>query len=209
MALIELVEMRADGALGREMLAFVAACIMEVEVGTGAAKGACSPTRQVQRTGCRDRKWILGPDGSRGRSPSAKGSCLPSFLEARQTAERALVAVLQEACRHGVWTRAVDHRVKAMGPAGRSKHQGSRRCAEIDERVHAFLIRPVEGVWPRLMLGATPVQVRGGGRIIGRAVIVAVAVNAEGRREVLGVATGPSPVETFRTDFLRYLADVA
>ena len=48
---------------------------------------------------------------------------------------------------------------------------------------------------------------RENGRIISRAVIIAVAVNEDGRREVLGVATGPSEAETFWTGFLRSLAD--
>lgn len=88
-----------------------------------------------------------------------------------------------------------------------SKSQVSRLCAEIDERVNAFLNRPLEGAWPYLWLDATYVKVREGGRIISRAVIVAVAVNDDGKREVLGVATGPSEAETFWTDFLRSLAD--
>jgi putative transposase len=79
---------------------------------------------------------------------------------------------------------------------GMSKSQVSRLCAEIDERVNAFLSRPLEGAWPYLWLDATYVKVREGGRIISRAVIIAVAVNEDGKREVLGVATGPSEAET-------------
>jgi putative transposase len=117
------------------------------------------------------------------------------------------VAVIQEAYVHGVSTRAVDDLVKAMGAGGMSKSQVSRLCAEIDERVNAFLERPLEGSWPYLWLDATYLKVREGGRIISRAVIVAVAVNDDGKREVLGVATGPSEAETFWTDFLRSLAN--
>jgi putative transposase len=117
------------------------------------------------------------------------------------------VAVIQEAYVHGVSTRSVDDLVKAMGAGGMSKSQVSRLCAEIDERVNAFLSRPLEGAWPYLWLDATYLKVREGGRIISRAVIIAVAVNDDGKREVLGVATGPSEAETFWTDFLRSLAD--
>jgi transposase-like protein len=88
-----------------------------------------------------------------------------------------------------------------------SKSQVSRLCAEIDIRVNAFLSRPLEGAWPYLWLDATYIKVREGGRIISRAVIVAVAVNSDGKREVLGIAVGPSEAETFWTDFLRSLAD--
>ena len=94
-----------------------------------------------------------------------------------------------------------------MGAGEMSKSQVSRMCAEIDERVNAFLDRPLEGAWPYLWLDATYVKVRDGGRIVSRAVIIAVAVNENGKREVLGVATGPSEAETFWTDFLRSLAD--
>lgn len=210
MALIELVEKQADGDLVREMLAFAAERIMEVEVEarTGAAKGARSALREVQRNGYRDRNWDTRAGRIALEIPRLrKGSYLPSFLEPRRTAEKALVAVIQEAYIHGVSTRSVDDLVKAMGAGGMSKSQVSRLCGEIDERVNAFLSRPLEGAWPYLWLDATYLKVREGGRIVSRAVIIAVAVNEDGKREVLGVATGPSEAETFWTDFLRSLAD--
>ena len=107
---------------------------------------------------------------------------------------------------HGVSTRSVDDLVKAMDMTGISKSQVSRLCAEIDEKVQAFLNRPIEGDWPYLWIDATYVKVRQSGRIVSVAVIVAVGVNADGRREVLGLAIGPSEAETFWTDFLRKLA---
>ena len=210
MALLELVEKQADGDLVREMLAFAADRIMEAEVEarTGAAKGSRSPLREVQRNGYRDRDWDTRAGRIALEIPKLrKGSYFPSFLEPRRTAEKALVAVIQEAYVHGVSTRSVDDLVKAMGAGGMSKSQVSRLCVEIDERVNAFLSRPLEGAWPYLWLDATYLKVREGGRIISRAVIVAVAVNEDGKREVLGVATGPSEAETFWTDFLRSLAD--
>ena len=210
MALLELVEKDADADLVREMLAFAAERLMELEVeaAAGAPKGARSVHRTAQRNGYRERPW----ETRAGRIELAiprlrKGSYLPSFLEPRRTAEKALVAVIQEAYVHGVSTRAVDDLVRAMGGAGVSKSQVSRLCADIDERVQAFLERRIEGRWPYLWLDATYLKVREGGRIVSRAVIVAVAVNEDGRREVLGVATGPSEAEVFWTKFLRGLAD--
>jgi transposase-like protein len=196
MALIELTEKQADSDLVREMLAFAADRIMELEVGlrTGAAKGARSPLREVQRNGYRERDWDTRAGRIALEIPELrKGSYLPSFLEPRRTAEKALVAVIQEAYVQGISTRSVDDLVKAMGAGGMSKSQVSRLCSEIDERVNAFLTRPLEGAWPHLWLDATYLKVREGGRIISRAVIVAVAVavNEDGKREVLGVATGP------------------
>jgi transposase-like protein len=193
MALLELVEKEADADLVRETLAFAAERIMEAEaeVAAGAAKGARTPLREAHRNGYRQRDW----DTRAGRIGLAiprlrKGSYFPSFLEPRRTAEKALVAVVQEAYVHGVSTRAVDDLVKAMGAGGMSKSQVSRLCADIDTRVHAFLSRPLEGSWPYLWLDATYIKVREGGRIVSRAVTVAVAVNEDGKREVLGVAMG-------------------
>ena len=79
-------------------------------------------------------------------------------------------------------------------------------CGEIDDKVAAFLNRPLEGEWPYLWLDATYVKVREQGRIVSVAVIVAVAVNGDGRREVLGISIGVSEAETFWTEFLRSLA---
>jgi transposase-like protein len=121
-------------------------------------------------------------------------------------AEKALAAVVQEAYVQGVSTRSVDELVKAMGMTGISKSQVSRLCEEIDGKIHAFLTRPLEGDWPYLWLDATYVKARRDGRIVSVAVIVAVAVNSAGRREVLGVAIGASEAETFWIDFLRSLA---
>lgn len=82
----------------------------------------------------------------------------------------------------------------------------SRLCEEIDVRVKAFLDRPIEGDWPYVWVDATYLKVRQNGRIVSVAVIIAVGVNGDGRREVLGMAIGASEAETFWTDFLRSLA---
>ena len=113
---------------------------------------------------------------------------------------------LQEAYVHGVSTRSVDDLVKAMGMSGISKSQVSRLCEEIDDKVKAFLGRPIEGDWLYLWIDATYVKVRQAGRIVSVAVIVAVGVNSDGRREILGLYIGPSEAETFWTAFLRKLA---
>ena len=121
-------------------------------------------------------------------------------------AEKALTAVIQEAYIQGISTRSVDDLVKALGMEGISKSQVSRMCGEIDERVHAFLARPIEGDWPYVWLDATYVKVRRDHQIVSVAVIVAVGVNTDGRREVLGMATGHSEAEPFWVEFLRSLA---
>ena len=100
-----------------------------------------------------------------------------------------------------------------MGGTGVSKSEVSRLCAEIDERVGAFLARPIEGEWPYLWLDATYVKARRDGHVVSVAVIVAVAVNIDGRprrtqsvrRDVLGMTVGNSEAEPFWTEFLRSL----
>ena len=93
----------------------------------------------------------------------------------------------------------------SMGMSGISKSSVSKLCKDIDERVNAFLKRPLAGGWPYLWLDATYLKVREGGRIVSVAVIVAVAVTIEGRREIVGLHIGPSEAEVFWTDFLRDL----
>jgi hypothetical protein len=106
---------------------------------------------------------------------------------------------VQEACIQGTSTRSVDELVRAMGMSGISKSQVAKRCQEIDERVVAFLERPLEVDWPYIWLDATSVKVRREGRVVSVAVVLAIGVNVEGRREVLGMDIGLSQAETLRT----------
>src|SRR6201999_1546945 len=208
MDLKELLEKTADTDFLREMIGFTAQRLMELEVETltGAAYGARDPDRLTHRNGYRAREWETRAGTVRLQIPKIRqGSYFPGFLEPRRMAEKALSAVVQEAYIQGVSTRSVDDLVQAMGMSGISKSQVSRLCAEIDDKVKAFLNRPIEGDWPYLWIDATYVKVRTAGRIVSVAVIIAVGANSDGRREVLGMTVGASEAATFWTEVLRSL----
>lgn len=208
MPLIELLQKHDEGDFLRAVTEAVLQTLMEhdVEGMIGAGRYERGEGRLTYRNGYRDRELKTRMGALNLRVPKLRqGSYFPGFLEPRRTSEKALVAVIQEAWIGGVSTRKVDDLVQAMGLSGISKSTVSKLCKDIDERVHEFLDRPLAGEWPYLWLDATYLKVRQGGRIISVAAIIAVAVNTDGRREIIGLTVGPSEAETFWTEFLRSL----
>lgn len=181
---------------------------LEVRARTGAPLGERSQDRTAYRNGYRERSYDTSLGELALRIPKLRqGSYFPSFLEPRRMVEKALVGVIQEAWLQGVSTRSVDDLVQAMGCSGISKSEVSRLCAEVKDRVDEFLERPLEGAFPYVWLDATYVKVREGSRILSKAVVVAIGLNAEGRREVLGMRVGHAETEEFWTEFLRSILD--
>src|SRR4051812_15739565 len=207
--LAELLAKAGDGDLLRAVAEAVVQLLMETDVEglIGAGRHEPSGERTTYRNGYRDRALDARLGSLQLRIPKLRqGSYFPPFLEPRKTSEKALVAVIQEAWVGGVSTRRVDDLVQAMGPAGISKSTASKLCKDIDDRVGAFLDRPLGGEWPYLWLDATYLKQREGGRIVSVAAIIAVAANTEGKREIVGLHIGPSEAETFWATFLKSMA---
>jgi putative transposase len=125
--------------------------------------------------------------------------------------DQALYAVIMEAYINGVSTRKVDALVSALGSqSGISKSQVSRICQEIDQQVQAFLNRPLqESGYAYVYMDATYLHGRLGKalQVCSRAVVVAMGVNVDGRRELLGLKVGDSESEGFWSEFIASLKE--
>src|SRR6478735_2951545 len=207
--LAELLAKAGDGDFLRSVAETVLQMLMEADVEglIGAGRHERTGERLNYRNGFRDRTLDTRLGSLQLRIPKLRqGSYFPPFLEARKISEKALIGVIQEAWIGGVSTRRVDELVQAMGLSGISKSLVSKLCKDIDERVHAFLDRPLVGEWPYLWLDATYLKQREGGRIVSVAAIIAVAANTDGKREIVGLHIGPSEAETFWATFLKTMA---
>jgi len=175
----------------REMVRTFAERLMaaEVEVLCNAGYGEVTPERTNRRNGYRTRQLDTRVGSIDVAIPKLReGSYFPGWLlEPRRRAERALVAVVAECYVRGVSTRRVEGLVQTLGIEGISKSQVSRMAAELDAEVAAFRSRPLDGgPYTYVSLDAMTQKVRESGRIVNVAVVIAVGVNAEGHREVLG-----------------------
>ena len=211
MALAELVrkaEEHGDVDFLREGVRVLTQALMEIEVSQqlGAERYERTGDRVGQRNGYREREWDTRVGTIGLRVPRVReGGYVPGWLEPRKRAEQALVAVVREAYVQGVSTRKVADLVKALGLDGISKSRVSRLCQSLDEEVERFRGRPLEGAYPYVWLDATFVKVRDGGRVVSMAVVIAIGVNGDGQREVLGLDVGPSEDGAFWLGFLRGL----
>ena len=199
MDLLELLRkggMDGDVDFLREALRVLVEGIMDAEVSSriGAEYGERCPERVTQRNGYRSRAWDTRVGTMDLHIPKLReGSYFPSLLEPRRRSERALLAVIQQAYVEGASTRRVDDLVKALGCEGISKSQVSRICQELDVVVDGFMGRPLDGgPYPYLWLDALTQKVREAGRIVNVSVVVATAVNGEGKREIIGMDVGTS-----------------
>jgi putative transposase len=202
--------MEGDVDFLREAVRMLSQMLMELEVEqkTGTAKHKRTPERQNRRNGYRDRLWETRVGEINLRIPKLRrGSYFPSLLEPRRRAEKALLAVVQQAYIEGVSTRKVDELLQALGLTGIDKSKVSRICKELDEVVEQFRNRPLSGEYPYLWLDALYLKVRQNHRIVSLALVIAIGVDTQGRRHLLGFALGGSEERAFWLEFLRSLLE--
>jgi len=181
-----------DGDFLRETVHLLAQGVMEAEVTeiTGVPKGERAPDRRLtSRNGYRDRRWDTRVGTIDLAIPRVRdGNYFPSLLEPRRRAERALLAVVQEAYVLGVSTRRVDDLVQSLGITGISKSEVSRICAALDAEVETFRRRPLtDTAYPYVWFDATYLKVREAGRVVSMAALVATGVAMSGERRILGI----------------------
>lgn len=180
-----------DGDFLREAVHLLAQGVMEAEVTelTGVPKGERAPDRRLtSRNGYRERRWDTRAGTIELSIPRVRdGSYFPSLLEPRRRAERALLAVVQEAYVLGVSTRRVDDLVQSLGITGISRSEVSRICAALDAEVATFRNRPLLEAYPYVFFDATYLKVREAGRVVSMAALVATGVAMSGERRILGL----------------------
>jgi transposase-like protein len=200
----------ADGDLARAMLKAFSEAVMSAQASAqcGAAYNERTEDRENTRNGYRSRPWDTRVGTIELKVPKLRsGVYSPEFLlSPRRRAEQALVAVICQAYVEGVSTRRVDDLVKAMGIEGISKSEVSRLATELDQRVAEFRSRPLSsGPYRYLWIDALTQRVREGGRVVNVSAVIATAVNADGKREIVGFDVVTTEDTDAWTAFLRSL----
>src|SRR5579859_5129575 len=175
----------------RAMLVEMVNLLMSAEVDAicGAGYRERTGERANSRNGYRERAWDRRVGTIGLQIPKLRqGSYFPAWLlEPRRRAEKALTAVVAEAYVLGVSTRKVEDLVQTLGIERLSKSQVSELAKELDGVVKSFRERPLAGPYKYVWLDALFVKCREAGRIVNVACLVAVGVNGDGRREILGL----------------------
>jgi transposase-like protein len=182
----------------------------EATAALGAAPYERSAERLGQRNGYRPRTLSTKAGDVELKIPKFRqGSFIPTLLEPRRRIDQALWAVVMDAYVKGVSTRQVDDLVQALGvESGISRSEVSRICQQLDAQVSAFRTRALDAdAYPYVYLDATYLKARSGPvhQVVSRALVVAIGIRTDGRREVLGLDIGDSEDEVFWSEFLRAL----
>jgi transposase-like protein len=213
-ALAPLLDGSSAGELIPELVRQGQQQLIELELAAvlGAERHERSDDRLGYRNGYRPRLLTTQAGDIDLRIPKLRsGSFLPSILEPRRRVDQALYGVVMEAYIGGISTREIDALVASLGSgSGISKSEVSRICVGIDVQVQAFLNRPLqESGYAYVFLDATYLHGRLGLGQQGcsRAAVIAMGVNADGRRELLGLQVGDSESEGFWKAFIGSLKE--
>ncbi len=196
------------GIFLRELMSGTLNGIMEEEVAAliGARPHQRRSQRSTQRNGYRKRGWKTGVGYLELLIPKLrKGSCFPQFLTRRCLVEETLLGVVREAWVPGVSTRSMKRLAETLGTTNLSRSQGSRICRKLDQRVQEFRQRPIEGDGMFLWIDATYLKVRRDVPVRSVAVLIALGVDSEGRREGLGLDVVSSESQQNWSEFFRSL----
>jgi transposase-like protein len=181
---------------------------MDVSNQINAQRNERSTDREAYRNGYRSRGLNTRVGEISLEVPKLrKGSYYPPFLHYYQRTEASLLSVVQESYIEGVSTRKMENLIQQMGIEGISKSQVSEICQNIKDEVDAFFSAPIIGQWPYIYLDALYIKVRQDKRVVSKAVIVAIGVNDDGIRRILGLVVADSEACIFWKQFLERLID--
>jgi len=209
--LLESVKQTDDVDVLRETAQWLIQQLIEADVSQqiGAKPYERTEERKTHRNGSRPRTLETRLGELEIKIPKLReGTYYPDWLlQRKRPAERALLGVVMEAYVNGVSTRKMQRIVQELGLEKMDKSKVSRINKELDERVRKFLGRPLQGPYPYVWLDATDTKVREDGRVQSTALVTAMGVNEDGRREILGISIGSSETESAWKQFLRQLVD--
>jgi putative transposase len=183
---------QASPDLLRSLLTTMIDTLMSAEADAvcGAAHGERSEHRVNHRNGYRHRDFDTRAGTLDVAIPKLRsGSYFPDWLlERRRRAEAALTSVVATCYLLGVSTRRMERLVESLGITRLSKSQVSAMAQDLDEQVAAFRTRPLDaGPYTFLAADALVLKVREAGRVVNVHALIAVGVNADGHRELLGL----------------------
>ncbi|ESX84291.1 transposase ISRM5 [Mesorhizobium sp. LNJC405B00] len=174
----------------RQALQSVVQEVLEAEMteAIGAEKGERTAERTSYRSGYYERKLVTRVGVLELRVPQDRaGRFSTELFERYQRSEKALVSALVEMYVQGVSTRKVKAVTEELCGHSFSASTVSEATMRLDEALKAFFTQRVEESYPYLILDARYERAREAGVIASQAVLVAIGVDWEGRRQVLGV----------------------
>ena len=201
-ALVELVK---EGDYLRTVVEEVMQQVLEAEMDEvlGAEKGERTPNRQGYRSGHYPRTLITRVGKLELRVPQDRqGRFRTEVFERYQRSEKALVGALAEMYIQGVSTRKVKAITEELCGHEFSASTVSRINESLDGELAKFAERRLEEEYPYLVLDARYEKVREDGVVRSQAVLVAIGINREGRRCVLGVGLANRESTTSWREFL-------